>query len=351
MKKIIFLFFALLSFLWSFSQGTFYTVSGYNVCVYTPSSYNSNPTKKYPVIVFMPGAGEIGTDRNLLVKYGANAYVKQLGHSTFGGVEFIVVSFQQNKPYSRPANDKVFFDFLYSNFRVDRDNIFGTGLSRGWWHVGHYATYQKTATDYSYLSTFKGLCIYEGQAPDDRWDATAPYPARFGKWAKYNNGYLLAVHNRNSGFYADAVVKSVNDSVPNHAFYFEPLYGNGGHCCWDTHYGGNGVQPAKYNINGKQLNMYEFFASLVGTTTTPPPTPPTNPVREDSVSKRYHDSLLAVKNNAIEILQKEYEIKSNQLNVANANLAAANAELNAIKPEYERVVAILNKIIAQICDK
>ena len=49
------------------AQGTFYDVSGYNVCVYTPPSYSSSPTKKYPVIIFMPGAGEIGTDKKKLV--------------------------------------------------------------------------------------------------------------------------------------------------------------------------------------------------------------------------------------------------------------------------------------------
>ena len=74
------------------AQGTFYNVNGYNACVFVPASYNSNPNKKYPVIVFMPGAGEIGSNKDLLVKYGANAYVKQVGNSTFGGVDFIVAT-------------------------------------------------------------------------------------------------------------------------------------------------------------------------------------------------------------------------------------------------------------------
>lgn len=266
MKRFLGLCLAVVTTLCSFktkAQGTFYTAGEYNVCVYTPSSYNSNPTKKYPVIVFMPGAGEIGTNKDALVRFGPSAYVKQMGTSTFGGVEFIVASFQQKAQYSRPWTDKVFFDFLYANFRVDTENIFGTGLSRGWWHTGHYATYQKTATDMTYIKTYKGLCIYEGQPCDDTWDATLKYPAKFGHWAKLNDGYLLGVQNYNSAFYCDQVVKAVNDSLPNHAWFFKPTYAGGGHTGWDYHYGGNGRTPGKYNVNGTQMDMYQFFAWIV----------------------------------------------------------------------------------------
>jgi len=295
----------------AFSQGTFHAVNGMNVCVYTPASYTSNPTKNYPVIIFMPGAGEIGTDKNKLVANGPNAFVKQGWNGTADSVEFIVASFQQKAQYSRPWTDKIFFDFLYANFRVDKNNIFGTGLSRGWWHTGHYATYQKAPNDLTYIKTYKGLCIYEGQAPDDRWDATLPYPQKFGRWAKVNNGYLLAVHNINSSFYSDKVVKSVNDSLPNHAWYFEPKYGNGGHEGWDDHYGGNGKQPAKYLINGKSLNMYEWFASLVKPSSTNPPIT-TNP--PTTISITVCDSLIKIQTD--KLTEKDVEIAKLKSDIA-----------------------------------
>lgn len=311
------------------AQGTFYDVSGYNVCVYTPPSYSANPNKNYPVIIFMPGAGEIGTDKNKLVANGPNAFVKQGWNGTADSVEFIVASFQQKAQYSRPWTDKIFFDFLFANFRVDKNNIFGTGLSRGWWHTGHYATYQKTPEDLTYIKTYKGLAIYEGQPSDDKWDATLPYPQKFGRWAKINNGYLLAVHNRNSAFYADAPVKSVNDSVPGHAFYFEPLYGNGGHCCWSSFYGGGGVQPAKYSIEGKQMNVYEFFAMAVkkGTPTPEPePEPSTN-----------CDSLRATYNNLLQ-----------QINLANTQYDNLKTQMELMKVQLElikaQIIELINKL-------
>lgn len=323
------------------AQGTFYNVNGYNACVFVPASYNSNPNKKYPVTVFVPGAGEIGSNKDLLVKYGANAYVKQVGNSTFGGVDFIVASFQQKAQYSRPLTDKVFFDWLYANFRVDSANIFGTGLSRGWWHTGHYATYQQTANDLRFIKTYKGLCIYEGQPCDDRWDATLPYPAKFGRWAKLNDGYLLAVHNINSAFYSDKVVKSVNDSLPNHAWYFEPKYGNGGHEGWDDHYGGNGKQPAKYLTNGKSLNMYEWFASLVEPSSTNPPIT-TNP--PTTISITVCDSLIKIQTD--KLTEKDAEIAK-----LKSDIAVLNNSYNILKVEYETLVTKLNNVITLICNK
>ena len=62
------------------AQNVFTVVNGMNVCIKVPSNYSS--LKKYPTIVFFPGAGEIGTNKDLLVKYGPNAFAKTWNNTT-----------------------------------------------------------------------------------------------------------------------------------------------------------------------------------------------------------------------------------------------------------------------------
>lgn len=54
----------------SYWETTRTTFDGKNAFVSLPASYADSAPKRYPVILFIPGNGEVGTDTALLKKYG-----------------------------------------------------------------------------------------------------------------------------------------------------------------------------------------------------------------------------------------------------------------------------------------
>src|SRR6476661_1322836 len=92
------LLFALFSFKFSTAQQFLTTIDGWNAYVHLPNDYTDSVTKKYPVIIFVPGLGEVGTDPSKLLVYGPSKYVNE-GHNMIftvnGKVEKpIVISIQ-----------------------------------------------------------------------------------------------------------------------------------------------------------------------------------------------------------------------------------------------------------------
>lgn len=109
----------------------------YNYLLFVPASYAKQ--EKWPLIVFLHGAGERGGDLDLVKKHGPPKIVE--GKPDF---EFIVVS-PQVPERSHWEAEKVgqIVDQLSKSLKVDVDRIYLTGLS-----MGGYGTWS-TAAKYS----------------------------------------------------------------------------------------------------------------------------------------------------------------------------------------------------------
>ncbi len=96
--------------------------------VYTPKDYETIPQQSWPLLLFLHGRGERGTDLRLLLKHGPFKLVEQ-------GKElpFILVAPQisGNSFYFSPNVLKDVLDEVVSDYRVDQDRIYVTGLSMG----------------------------------------------------------------------------------------------------------------------------------------------------------------------------------------------------------------------------
>ncbi len=137
---------------------------------YTPASYDlpANSTKKYPVIIFFHGyasrgngttnqlcrilkdmGGDLATHKSLP---GRVERTPEILTQPFGGTsyEYIVISPQftkydrpedESKPFDFPSADEVddVIDYVVSNYRVDENRIYLTGLSNGANMVIEYA--------------------------------------------------------------------------------------------------------------------------------------------------------------------------------------------------------------------
>lgn len=321
--------------LFSVAQGTITNVSGWNICVSTPTNYATSG-KTYPTIIFFVGLGEVLGQPNITAadvhKNGPNAYVKQGWNNTIAidgkNVEFIVVSMQPNGTF--PSEDAVEtrMKWLRANYRVDLSNQFLTGLSMGGGVAGSQVSY---GTFYKY---YKAIATFAGMLND--WNGGKPF-AQFDNFV-LNGGKYLCVEQKGDIRYNEQIVTRMNTVKAGSANYIVTNFGAGTHCCWQFFYGGLGTQPQPI-ING--LNVYQWFAKQVTSTTTPPVvTPPPTPV----YSQVYVDSLVRVKDQQIFDLNETVKAITALLN-------AANTDLNTIKPEYLRILGIFNNIITQICNK
>ncbi|GAA0894018.1 hypothetical protein GCM10009122_36980 [Fulvivirga kasyanovii] len=128
------------------------TTAGTGYLEYLPPDYATNPTKKYPLMIFLHGAGEKGSGSpSDLEKVKANGPPKEIknGHNmcfTVGGVEKCFIVIAPQLPGSKPSWGVSLIDEVFNyvlngplNYRVDLNQIHLTGLSLGSNGVYKYA--------------------------------------------------------------------------------------------------------------------------------------------------------------------------------------------------------------------
>mgnify|MGYP001076726668 CR=1 FL=1 len=231
-------------------------VNGWNAYVYLPSDYNLNPQTKYRTIIFIPGLGEVGTDPSLAILNGPGAYITQGWNGESLGVKFIVISLQPAWAWPGVGDVKQRIDLLKTMYRIGE--VYMTGLSMGGWASLKYS--------YSYPNDVKALVGVESVVPvngDEKLQQS--YNDTYGPVALAGENYLI-FEQVNDYRQNDMVVAGMNSAVPGSGIYIQTDFGNGGHCCWSSFYGGGGTTPTKFNIEGTSMNIYEWIAqNSIGT--------------------------------------------------------------------------------------
>ena len=135
-----------------------------------PADYYTNPSKKYPLIVYWHGVGEVGDGQlpsmELLIQ-------KALGQKIEIG-RFPEVVYNNGTPYSfivlipqyRPGlgvsveDMDAMMNYAFSNYRVDRNRVYLTGISYGsnmiYKYVGTSSTYAQKITGIAPLAVCTG---------------------------------------------------------------------------------------------------------------------------------------------------------------------------------------------------
>jgi hypothetical protein len=235
------------------------TVNGWNAYVHLPDDYNSNPSTYYPTIIFFPGLGEVGTTASKVIQNGPGAYIAQgwNGNVTASSttVKFIVISLQPSSAYPTEFSMNSRLSILKSTYRIDTTKMHLTGLSHGGWCASTFVTGDALGGPFTYAGQVASVVNVQGVTPNDN----TPYPNLFDNFADVGGRYL-GFEQVNDGRYIDVITNRMNARVPNSGIWVSTNFGNGGHCCWNQFYGGQGVQPTAFTLDGISQNIYQWMA-------------------------------------------------------------------------------------------
>jgi len=107
-----------------------------NYLLFLPESYSNDSDKKWPLMLFLHGAGERGSDVNKVKVHGPPKIVEK--RKDF---PFIVVSPQcPADSWWRPFELIALLDEIQKDYRVDPDRVYLTGLSMGGFGTWDLAT-------------------------------------------------------------------------------------------------------------------------------------------------------------------------------------------------------------------
>ena len=110
-------------------------MSSYQYNIYYPASYGAEPEKKWPLILFLHGAGERGNNLELLKRQGLPHYLE--GKKDFP----FVVAYPQcpAHTYWKTALLNEWLEEVLTKVNVDRSRIYLTGISMGGYGTWHWA--------------------------------------------------------------------------------------------------------------------------------------------------------------------------------------------------------------------
>jgi predicted peptidase len=107
-----------------------------NYLLFLPEGYANDTDKKWPLMLFLHGAGERGSDVNKVKVHGPPKIVEQKKD-----FPFIVVSPQcPADSWWRPMELMSLLDEIQKDYRVDADRVYLTGLSMGGFGTWELAT-------------------------------------------------------------------------------------------------------------------------------------------------------------------------------------------------------------------
>lgn len=100
---------------------------GLDYLVYLPADYDQDKAKLWPLVVFLHGSGERGTDVQLVRKTGLTQTLEQRGTTPY---VMIAPQCPPTGGWNTAALDKL-LDQALSDYRVDKKRVVLTGLSMG----------------------------------------------------------------------------------------------------------------------------------------------------------------------------------------------------------------------------
>jgi len=244
---------------WNTSAWKAYYYNGTAFRVLFPTSYKTNPTKTYPLLVFFHGAGEPGTiyDNELQLANCAKKIQSEVQNGTFDG--FVLFPQSQNKSWFNGPLTTVqgIVNYMIANNRVDKFRIVAAGLSGGgeatWSFISLFPKLVAEATPISattaaiattdYINTVQDIPIWLSQGGLD----VLPKQG--------TSDYVVSQMN-NAGMDIRTVQPGEEELGPlSEGFYI--VYPNLAHNTWDAFY--NEPFVWQYMLRAYKSNPHVYF--------------------------------------------------------------------------------------------
>jgi dienelactone hydrolase len=228
-----------------------------------PVTYASNPTKKFPLLIFMHGVGELGNGSTELPLVLKNAIPKMLNQGIFPASftvdgqthSFIVISPQFTGSASYQSEIANLIKYCKQKYRVDEQRIYLTGLSLGGLMTWGFSSETKANADI--LAAIVPVCSGSTNSPAR---VSVVSSSKLPMWFLNNSGdpYISATVQQTLVNAINAVIGSPKALLTIHQA--------SGHDAWTKSYDPN------FRQNG--MNVYEWMLSHKrGATSTPVPEP------------------------------------------------------------------------------
>lgn len=214
---------------------------------FTPPEYDSEPNRKFPLIIFLHGQGERGNGTTELSKVATHGIPKHIknGHPMkffWNGKweSFIVLAPQLSMEYTgwQVVYVEEMIKYAEANLRIDRDRINLTGMSLG--GGGTWGFANRTPENAAKLASLSTVC---GTFKDA--DMTGVVNAKLPVWSFHATDDPTVSVN-----YTIKAINKINDLNPA----VKPLL-----TIWPT--GGHGIWDRAYDVNyaADNPNIYEWM--------------------------------------------------------------------------------------------
>lgn len=216
---------------------------------YLPADYDA--AKKYPVIIFLHGMGELGNGGTDLPKVLRHGLPKLLADSLFpesfqvGGKHYRFIVFApQFLHWPWPGTIEKIIDYAVNHYAVNKSRIYLTGLSMGggatWECVGNSTRYAKK------IAAIVPVC---GASLADSIKAKRIAAANLPVWATHNQGDPVV-----TVAYTEKYIRYINAAPrPPAQPARETIFPESGHDAWTKTY------DPHFTENG--MNIYEWMLS------------------------------------------------------------------------------------------
>ncbi|HWK04076.1 MAG TPA: T9SS type A sorting domain-containing protein [Puia sp.] len=192
-----------------------------------------------PVIFFIPGSGEVGTNTAKLTTYGPHYWLK---NGWDGGIKIgngthypILVTIQQPKANMRPWDLKLVFEALLKILPVKLNSVHVSGISQGSYEWGELISYSAFSGDHAIMSEIKSWVDLEGVGPASDFSGfNLPYPSVFGYWANHYGGKFFGLEGSSDDRGVWQISENINANKAGAAFFSYQNIGGGEHCCWNS---------------------------------------------------------------------------------------------------------------------
>ncbi|MEO5499905.1 MAG: hypothetical protein ABIR31_00560, partial [Ginsengibacter sp.] len=238
------------------AQQTLEKIDGWNAYVHLPDDYDQTGSATYPVIIFLPGIGEVGSYAPAVIQNGPGHFIAAGDKMQFtvNGqiVKPIVISLQPLTAWPTAPTIHTKIDSIVKRYRVDINRIHLTGLSMGGWAIENYVDGYTPL----YTNRIASMVSMSAPGPDNGNASMSIYAIAGGKWW----GFEGTLDYRSM----DVIRDAMNNAVAGSARYYNYV---GGHCCWNTWY-----DPSWKDTDGESIYTWMLKQSKGGLPTNLSPT-------------------------------------------------------------------------------